>query len=181
MIQLIKVLSKNTDIKTPEKMYSSSASSELSSSSAMCISTDSRSSSCSFKGAAERSDDSFQEEILTKPSNRRRSTSLIEWKRAPPIRSTQFVDGNFISNDVFHHATSAYLDNDTPSLEEIKNCRVLPTSASATNLPSVRSTPDFSTRSTTISRSNSTRTNCSCFSCSMQGKPLKCSQDIVYS
>jgi hypothetical protein len=156
-----------------ERMYSSSASSEVSSSSSgMCISTDSRSSSYSFKGA-ERSDDSFQE-VLTKQqkaTNRRRSTSLIEWKRAPPFRATQFVDGtgNVISNDSFHHATTTCLDNDAPLLEEIKSYRVLPTSASAVNLPSVRSTPDFSSASTTISRTNSTRTNCSCFSCCMQG------------
>ena len=167
MIQLFKSFSKYTDImiaKRIERMYSSSTSSELSSSSAMCISTDSRSSSYSFKGS-ERSDDSFQE-MLTNPSQSKRSTSLIEWKRAPPVRTTQFVDGtgNVISNDVFHHATTAYLnlDNDAPSLDEIKNYRVLPTSSSAVNLPSVRSTP-------TISRTNSTRTNCSCFSCCMQG------------
>lgn len=160
---LIRQLSSNQDIVIPEGMSSSSFSSEFSSSSAMSICTDSRTSSSSE--CQDNIDNSHQPPLR---SLHRRSTSLIERKQATPVKTRQVFNEtgsvNVIADNFFHlnHAATTYLDNYMP-ISDITNIR-LPSSASALQLPSTtRSTPN-------ISRS-STRTNshCSCFACSNQG------------
>ena len=171
MSQLIRTLSKNKDFYLTEEMDSSSASSELSASSLTNISTYSRSSSCSLK---ESDESTSSPDIFQKPWQRKRSTSLIEWKKAPAVKATEIVDDtgkvNVIPGEFFHlnHAASTYLDQYTPR-EDIRdnplsNVFFTDPSSGQLQLPSSRSTPDMS-RSATISRTNSMRTNCSCFSC----------------
>ena len=172
LTNLVRSVSGNRDITVPTNtMYSSSASSEVSSSSAMSRSNSSNSSLSSCLKENNGPDVIFQSSI-SKQS--RRSTSLIEWKKAPPIKAlhanTETKNLNILTTDDFLLTRTAtnYLDNNyTPSYDDIKNIR-FPSSASTSQLPTSASTPEFP-RSTTISRTNSNRTTCSCFSCTMPG------------
>ena len=155
------------------KMAGSSSSSRFSSSSAMSLSFPSTSESSSSHDVE--NIDSSQQTTPTFVS-RGRSTSLFEWKQAPSVKSTQisFNDPDDVHaeilNSVFtlNHAATTYLDNYKSYIQESKDLR-LNTSASAAQLASNNSTPEFP-RSTTISRANSIKTNCSCYSCSIQGR-----------
>ena len=172
--QLILSVLNNNNISAPSyTMYSSSVSSEISSSSVMKMSTSSDSSSSISSKDSSASEIEFQASP-SKSWKRRRSTSLIEWKHAPSVKNTHLhhesKNLNIIPSDHLHptRAATNYLDHNPITIyNDIKNSR-FPTSASTSQLPTSASTPEFP-RSTTISRSNSIRTNCSCFSCTQPG------------
>ena len=154
-------------------MHSTSVSNEISASSEMRVFNRSNSSS----SISSKDNSSSEIEFVARPPNswkRRRSTSLIEWKQAPPIKNTHVNNEtknlNILTSDFINttRAATNYLDHTPITIyNDIKNSR-FPTSASTSQLPTSASTPEFP-RSTTISRSNSIRTNCSCFSCTQPG------------
>ena len=174
LTNLVRSVSGTNDIRvSTNTMYSSSASSVVSSSSAMSVSNSSNS-SLSLCPKENNKPDMGLQSPFSKKWERRRSTSLIEWKKAPPIKAphanTETKNLNILTTDDFLLTRTAtnYLDNNyTPTHNDIRNIR-FPSSASTSQLPTSASTPEFP-RSATISRTNSTRTNCSCFSCTMPG------------
>ena len=149
--------------------------SEISTSGVLNLSASSHSSSSSVSSKDNIAPDDELQIIPSKSWKRRRSTSLIEWKRAPPIKNTHVNSDiqnlNVLTNENFQttHESTDYLENDdfAPiyNYNDIKSSR-FPTSASTSQLPTSASTPEFP-RSAQISRSNSTRTTCSCFSCTI--------------
>ena len=171
---LILIVSRNTYISiSSSTMHSTSVSNEISASSVMSVFNRSNSSS----SISSKDNSSSEIEFIARPPNswkRRRSTSLIEWKQAPPIKNThannETKNLNILTSDYINttRAATNYLDHTPVTIyNDIKNSR-FPTSASTSQLPTSASTPEFP-RSTTISRSNSIRTNCSCFSCTQPG------------
>ena len=171
---LILIVSRNIYISISSSiMHSTGVSNEISASDVMSVFNRSYSSS----SLSSKDNSSSEIEFVARPPNswkRRRSTSLIEWKQAPPVKNThadnETKNLTILPSDYINSTRTAtdYLNHTPVTIyNDIKNSR-FPTSASTSQLPTSASTPEFP-RSTTISRSNSIRTNCSCFSCTQPG------------
>ena len=150
----------------PHSSYTS-ASTGVSSSSVFTTSN-STSSSAEFQ---DDSDFRYQKYLV---GVKRRSTSLIEQSQAKPVKQVRVLDDteyiNTTTDGYFDYKSTNYL-NKYPAISDAANIQ-LSTSVSDTALISNRSTTNLSR---TASRTDS---QCSCFSCSVQGMRINKNQFI---